>query len=179
MPEDKNCKLLQPSRSSDKKKKKKKKKRKKANASTTPPDNTDKPQVVSLPPETLPVSLLPPLSPGQHRAQLPMLRATSQKDEDRLTGSARKRKKHPKGSPVLLTATNKTSGSGELDIQARESLRWEGLLDDPQAEEKRMELYRANRRQRYIAHRDSLLKEPQGALRPTFPQGEQREKGFD
>ncbi|XP_078122570.1 uncharacterized protein LOC144528040 [Sander vitreus] len=176
MPEDKNCKLLQPSRSSDNKKKKK---RKKAKASTTPPDNTDKPQVVSLPPETSPVSLLSPLSPGQPRAQLPKLSATSKKDGDWLTGSAGKSKKHPKGSPALLTATNKTSGSGELGAQARESLRWEGVLDDPQAEEKRLELYRANRRQRYIAHRDALLKEPQGALRPTFPQGEQREKGFD
>lgn len=41
MPEDKNCKLLQSSRSSDKKKKKKKK-RSKATASTTPPENEGK-----------------------------------------------------------------------------------------------------------------------------------------
>lgn len=70
-------------------------------------------------------------------------------------------------SPALLTSTTKTSGVGPLSAQARESLRWEGVLEDPQAEEKRLELYRANRRQRYIAHRDTLLKETQGALRQT------------
>lgn len=57
----------------------------------------------------------------------------------------------------------------ELSTQARDSLRWEGALEDPQAEEERMELYRANRRQRYISHREALLKESQCALRQTFP----------
>ena len=77
-------------------------------------------------------------------------------------------------------AANRTSGGGtpaasELSNQARESLRWEGALEDPQAEEKRLELYRANRRQRYITHRDSVLRESQDALRRTFPK-ERREK---
>ncbi|XP_033502645.1 uncharacterized protein LOC117269602 [Epinephelus lanceolatus] len=166
MPEDKNCKVLQPSRSSDNKKKKTQKKRKKATVSTTPPENTEKPQAVSLPPEASLMSVLPLQSPGQLQTQLPKLRATSRKDGERLAGSGQRSKKHPKGSPDLLTVTNKASG--ELSTQARESLRWEGVLEDPQAEEKRLELYRANRRQRYIAHRDALLKESQVALRQTF-----------
>ncbi|XP_044079086.1 protein LIAT1 [Siniperca chuatsi] len=183
MPEDKNCKLLQPFRNSDGKNKKKKKKRQKA----TPPENTVKTQAVSLPPETLPVSLLPTQSPDQPLGQLPKLRATSKKDGEQLAGSSRRSKKHPKDSPALLTATNKTSGGGapaqgylaQLSAQARESLRWEGVLEDPQAEEKRLELYRANRRHRYIAHREALVKETRDALRQTFPKEKQREKGFD
>lgn len=130
---------------------------------------TEKPQAVSLPPETSPVSLLPPQSPGQ----LPKIRAASKKDGERLAGSGRRSKRHPKDSPALLT--NKTSGSGELDAQARESLRWEGVLEDPQAEEKRLELYRANRRQRYISHRDALLKD---TLRQTFPKESKEKKAL-
>ncbi|XP_041808710.1 protein LIAT1 [Chelmon rostratus] len=167
MPEDKNCKLLQSSSSSDKKKKKKT--RKKAAASTTLPGSAEKLQAVLLPPETLPVSLLSPQSPGQPRGQPPRLRATSKKDGEQFAGSGRRNKKHPEDSSSPLTATNKTSGSGapvqgyvaELSAQARESLRWEGVMEDPHADEKRLELYRANRRQRYLSHREALLKETQ------------------
>lgn len=63
----------------------------------------------------------------------------------------------------------------ELSAQTRDSLRWVGVLEDPQAEEERLELYRANRRQRYISHREALLKEIQYALRQTFP-NESKEK---
>ncbi|XP_076606981.1 uncharacterized protein LOC143332973 [Chaetodon auriga] len=165
MPEDKNGTLLQSSSRSEKKKKKKKRKR--TTAPTAPPGSTEKPQAVSLPPETPPVSLLPPKCPDQARDQLPRLRATSKKDGEQFAGSSRRSKKHSKDSPSLLTETNKTSGSGapvqgyvaELSAQARESLRWEGVLEDPRAEEKRLELYRANRRQRYLSHREAPLNE--------------------
>lgn len=144
---------------------------------------TEKPQVVSLPPETLSVSLLPPRRSGPSRGQLPKLTTTSKKDGEQLAGSGRRSKKHLKDSPSLLTATNQTCGSGtlaqgnvdELSAQTRDSLRWVGVLEDPQAEEKRLELYRANRRQRYISHREALLKEIQYALRQTFP-NESKEK---
>ena len=145
---------------------------------------TEKPQAVCLPPETSPQSpgQLPPQSPGQlppqspaqlppqSPGQLPRIRATSRKD----AGSSRRSKRHPKDSPAALL-TNKTGG-GELDDQARDSLRWEGVLEDPQAEEKRLELYRANRRQRYISHRDALIKD---TLRQTFPKESKEERGFD
>lgn len=64
------------------------------------------------------------------------------------------------------------------ELSAKDSLRWEGVLEDPQAEKKRLELYRANRRQRYIAHREVLLKETQDSLRQTFPKKSTEKKAF-
>lgn len=142
---------------------------------------TDNPQAASLPPETPLVSLLAPQSPGRSPGRLPKLRAASKKNGERRACSGRRSTKHLKDSPAPLTVTNQTRGGGdagggtvqgyvaELSTQARDSLRWEGALEDPQAEEERMELYRANRRQRYISHREALLKESQCALRQTFP----------
>ncbi|XP_065429306.1 protein LIAT1 [Chrysemys picta bellii] len=52
----------------------------------------------------------------------------------------------------LLSASN-TSGSTqtEQDIsdQINESLRWDGILEDPAAEEERLRIYKLNRRKRY------------------------------
>ncbi|XP_034462365.1 protein LIAT1 [Hippoglossus hippoglossus] len=176
MPEQHDCDLLQSNSPCDSKKKKKKKKGKRNTASIGPPENTrqEKPHTMPLHPETLPVSLLTPQSAAQPRAPLPKLPAAGKKGGEQSAGSGTRSKKHPKNSPAPLTAANKTSGSGapavsELSNQARESLRWEGALEDPQAEEKRLELYRANRRQRYITHRDTVLRESQDAQRWTFP----------
>ncbi|XP_037125827.1 protein LIAT1 [Syngnathus acus] len=47
-----------------------------------------------------------------------------------------------------------------LEMQGRECLRWEGVLQDPQAEEERLEVYRASRRHRYVAQRDAELADP-------------------
>ncbi|KAM9781118.1 neurofilament heavy polypeptide-like [Syngnathus typhle] len=47
-----------------------------------------------------------------------------------------------------------------LEMQERECLRWEGVLQDPQAEEERLEMYRASRRRRYVAQRDAELADP-------------------
>lgn len=118
----------------------------------------------SMPPEMV-ASLPPPQSPAQPRGQLPKLKATRKKDGKRVSNSGCKRKKkHPKDSSGPLK--NKSTFSGEAELspgQAEESLRWEGELEDPQAEEMRLELYRANRRKRYIAHRQALLKDKQVA----------------
>ncbi|XP_047463483.1 protein LIAT1 [Mugil cephalus] len=159
MPEDKNCKLIQAPRSSDQKKKKKKKTRKKGTASSTALDNTEKPQAGSSP--------VSPQTSGQPQGQLLKLTAAGKKNG--LPGSGRGKKRH-KDSPALLTESQKSnmSGSQGLSVQARESLRWEGVLQDPQAEAKRLDAYRANRRQRYIAHRETLIKETQVALRQTY-----------
>lgn len=80
------------------------------------------------------------------------------KDGGKHSGSGGRRKKHSKKSETMLTPRNRASGcSGPvLDV---ESLRWEGVLEDPQAEEERLEVYRANRRQRYVSHREALLRE--------------------
>lgn len=106
---------------------------------------TGKPQGVSSLPETLRVSTLPPQHLGDN------------------TTSRRKDGEHL-GSKALLTLTSKTGGGGapaeghtdDVSVQSQESLRWEAALEDPQAEERRLELYRADRRQRYISHRDRL-----------------------
>lgn len=45
----------------------------------------------------------------------------------------------------------------EASSQTQESLRWEGVLDDPIAEAERLEVYKANRRKRYMAFKQALL----------------------
>lgn len=43
-----------------------------------------------------------------------------------------------------------SAGAGEgLCAQLSESLRWDGVLEDPQAERERLQVYRVNRRKRY------------------------------
>ncbi|XP_062262489.1 protein LIAT1 [Platichthys flesus] len=164
-----------------KKKKKKKRSRKRNTASISPPENTREEKPHTVHPENLPVSVLSPQSAAQPRAPLPKITAAGKKGGEQSAGGGTRSKKHPKNSPAPPTAANKTSSSEaqagpELSSQARESLRWEGALEDPQAEEKRLELYRANRRQRYITHRDTVLKESQDALTWTFPKERGRKR---
>ncbi|KAL2094592.1 hypothetical protein ACEWY4_009311 [Coilia grayii] len=45
----------------------------------------------------------------------------------------------------------------EVRLESLESLRWEGVLDDPEAEARRLEVYKANRRKRYLAARQLQL----------------------
>ncbi|XP_030010861.1 protein LIAT1 [Sphaeramia orbicularis] len=177
MAEDKNSEQLQPPKTMDcKKKKKKKKKRKKAPASNTPPKHTEKPHTVSVPPETSPVSLLTPVYPPQGRP--PRLKTASRKDGERLGSSGRTSEKKPsKDSPTDRTSTApKQDRVEEPSPRTRESLRWEEVLEDPQAEEERLELYRANRRQRYMAHREMMLREAYAALRQTVHKEKSEEK---
>ncbi|XP_072518404.1 protein LIAT1 [Salminus brasiliensis] len=59
-------------------------------------------------------------------------------------------------------------GKTELSSQVQESLRWEGVLEDPAAEMKRLEVYRANRRKRYMASRQTLSENVQVGLGPNI-----------
>lgn len=59
---------------------------------------------------------------------------------------------------MLLAGKNGADGCG-CPLLGGESLRWEGMLEDRRAEEERLEVYRANRRQRYVSHREALLRE--------------------
>lgn len=158
MPEDKTCKLPQPQ------KKRKKKKKQKAEVPNSLRKDTDEPHPV--PSEPLPVSLLPAVGPP--RGQLPKLKTPLRKDSEKHRGGSRKSKKP---SLSLLGLVCKSSGSPvqsymtQLSAQARDSLRWEGMLDNPQEEEDRQEVYRANRRQRYIAHREMQLRETEEVLK--------------
>lgn len=89
---------------------------------------------------------------------LPILIPFSPKDGGKHSGSGGRCKKHSKKSKVLFTPRNGSSGCGD-QVLGVESLRWEGVLKDPQAEEERLEVYRASRRQRYVSHREALLRE--------------------
>ncbi|XP_058270978.1 protein LIAT1 [Hemibagrus wyckioides] len=52
----------------------------------------------------------------------------------------------------------------DVSSQTQESLRWEGVLDDPVAEAERLEVYKANRRKRYMAFKQTLLENTKVAL---------------
>lgn len=88
-----------------------------------------------------PVSLLPSLTPG------------GKKSRELIGGSSCRKKKLSETPPDLLTPTD--GGAAAEGGQSRESLRWEGVLEDREAEERRLEVYRANRRRRYVAHREA------------------------
>ncbi|XP_072301594.1 protein LIAT1 [Eucyclogobius newberryi] len=126
-------------------KRKKKKKRQKADSSSSPKD-ADKPHpALPVPP------VLPTISPP--RPPPPGLKSTPKQGSEK--GGRRKR------SPASLLSLLGRSGASpvqsflsRLSGPARESVRWEGALDDPLKEEQRLEVYRANRRQRYVRHRE-------------------------
>lgn len=52
----------------------------------------------------------------------------------------------------------------EAVSQTQDSLRWEGVLGDPIAEAERLEVYKANRRKRYMALRQALLENAKTVL---------------
>ncbi|XP_055004236.1 protein LIAT1 [Boleophthalmus pectinirostris] len=151
MPDDKNSKP--PPQPQKKKKKKNNKKKSKSDSSTSPKD-ADKP----LP---APASSVPPVlsTIGPPRPPLPKLKSTPKKDSER---GSRKSKKSPMS---LFSLVCKSGGSpvqsflSQLSVPARESVRWEGKVDDPLMEEQRLEVYRANRRQRYLTHREMEQRE--------------------
>lgn len=109
-------------------------------------------------PKTLLGSPAPFECSNQPEVLPPKLRPLSMQDGGKHSGNGGRRKKHSKKAETSLTPRNGTSGcSGQ--VLGVESLRWEGMLEDPQAEEERLEVYRANRRQRYVSHREALLRE--------------------
>lgn len=52
----------------------------------------------------------------------------------------------------------------EASGQTPESLRWDGILDDPVAEAERLEVYKANRRKRYMAFKQAVLENAKAVL---------------
>lgn len=72
-----------------------------------------------------------------------------------------------RASTPLSTASSTISLVAEgIVTQSNESLRWNGILDDPVAEEERLSSYRLNRRQRYNAClQKSLPPEPSLTLK--------------
>ncbi|KAA0720329.1 hypothetical protein E1301_Tti012363 [Triplophysa tibetana] len=71
--------------------------------------------------------------------------------------------KNPKVlSEVTLVLTEKDKS--DLTYQEQDSLRWEGVLEDPVAEAQRLEMYKTNRRKRYLASKLAFLQNNQTAL---------------
>ncbi|CAL1573147.1 unnamed protein product [Knipowitschia caucasica] len=119
--------------------KKKKKKKKSRKSDSTSPKDADKPE----PPVLL--SITPPQPP------LPKLKASPKKDSKK---GSRKSKK-----PLLLApGSSVESFLSRLSGEARETVRWEGALEDPEMEEQRLEVYKANRRERYVQEREGKYK---------------------
>ncbi|XP_020564397.1 protein LIAT1 [Oryzias latipes] len=171
VPEDRNFKLIQSDKITQKKKKRKGKKKQKQGikgSSSTIPENKDKRLSSEISP------LLCPQEQTQIQEQLPKPKASKKKNAKPGSGCSQKSKTHQKDSQAMVELTDDTSSSRAmahetgLGMQARESLRWEGVLQDPQEEAKRLEQYRANRRQRYIAHREALLKDTQQPSREAL-----------
>lgn len=74
----------------------------------------------------------------------------------RRTPKKEERKAPSSSSSSVASSSNPVQ---ELSDQINESLRWEGVLDDPLAEEERIRQYKANRRRRYMlaANADSKV----------------------
>lgn len=96
--------------------------------------------------------------------------AEKSSDPNHAKGHAKERsaRKCRKGK-TAQAAVEETPGADKEDemeasSQAQESLRWEGVLDDPIAEAKRLEVYKANRRIRYMAFKQTLLEHAKVAL---------------
>ncbi|KAJ1185844.1 hypothetical protein NDU88_002631 [Pleurodeles waltl] len=74
-------------------------------------------------------------------------------DKGSCTKKASRRTAKKDERKALSSSSSSASSSHpvqELSDQINESLRWEGVLDDPLAEEERIRQYKANRRRRYL-----------------------------
>lgn len=171
---DKECKLLLLPRNTVTKEKRTKKKdkgkqsnlSKKRGHSSTPQnsDDTDKPQPrASLAHEATTTTTQKPAPPEESRDQLVRVKGRVKHGEGVI-----RRTRIPKEVTGAITSRMEKNTSGaapsqgggvEISAQARESLRWEGVLEDPLAEEKRLEVYKANRRQRYLLQRQAQITE--------------------
>lgn len=72
---------------------------------------------------------------------------------------------------AILTTTTQ-------EVVYNESLRWEGVLNDPAAEEERIREYKINRRKRYLLaaqksvhNSEALLQEPKGPFQTVYNKG--------
>uniref|UniRef100_A0A672GB49 Uncharacterized protein n=1 Tax=Salarias fasciatus TaxID=181472 RepID=A0A672GB49_SALFA len=97
------------------------------------------------------------------------------KKSSRGSTGEKKAEKKPHRKPPAEARRAGGGGDEELCARAKESLRWEGVLQDPQAEAQRLERYRAGRRLRYAAHREAVLRETHNTFRQTVS-GEQSER---
>ncbi|XP_062341800.1 protein LIAT1 [Osmerus eperlanus] len=186
MREREDCKLLLLPKNTETKEKraKKKEKKKQTNASkkrghsSTPQnsDDTEKPQPRTSQAQEASPPLATPTSPPLPEESTDQ--SVTVKGRLRHGDGARRRTRLPKEGKTPSEMSSVTGAPSqacvvEISAQVKESLRWEGVLEDPLAEEKRLEVYRANRRQRYLVHRQALIA---GAKTPVLNQDSNRDK---
>lgn len=70
----------------------------------------------------------------------------------------------PKNPKVLSEVAPVLTEEDKSDLTYQDSLRWDGVLEDPVAEAQRLEVYRANRRKRYLALKQAFLQNNQTGL---------------
>lgn len=90
-----------------------------------------------------------------------LIRAKGQAKE-RSARKCRKGKTTP--TAVEETPSPDKEDKTRASSQTQESLRWEGVLDDPVAEAERLEVYKANRRKRYMAFKQAVLENAKAVL---------------
>lgn len=76
----------------------------------------------------------------------------------------RERKSCKSKNPKVLSEVapvSREEDKSDLTYQEQDSLRWDGVLEDPVAEAQRLEVYRANRRKRYLASKQAFLQNNQ------------------
>ncbi|XP_057677270.1 protein LIAT1 [Corythoichthys intestinalis] len=156
MSEEENQKLKNASSWDDKKKKKRKKrkKRKKVDTPQSPPQLPDEANPVVKAPEVVQVTTVP-------RGQMSKRRGACKKNKEP--------PREPQPNHTKAESPVEEPEVAELDMQVRECLRWEGVLEDPWAEQERLEEYRANRRRRYAAQRDAWPATSPGPNRTPLP----------
>ncbi|XP_041949776.1 protein LIAT1 [Alosa sapidissima] len=146
-PHSDNNEKITPDKNKCKKKKKKEKTsdsdKKKANKSNR---GTHKEDDSSSPPNSEDTDKQPP--DAKSSSSLPKGGQTKSKTSKR---SKKLKKSVSNQETALAPSAEKTKA--EVSTESLESLRWEGVLDDPQAEAERLEVYKANRRKRYLAAR--------------------------
>ncbi|XP_036379650.1 protein LIAT1 [Megalops cyprinoides] len=165
---EKACHGLPASEVKDREKRKKKKKdttkdkKKAANSSkkrghsSTPSnsDDTDKPLSEPV------ISTSPVRTRAEpERTGTPQAKLTGQPRPRGEKGTRKNRRKQEEESvpePAVAPPTASPQEEASLSSSAQESLRWEGVKEDPAEEEQRLEIYRANRRRRYLFAQQGL-----------------------
>ncbi|XP_062392953.1 protein LIAT1 [Sardina pilchardus] len=145
---------ITPDKNKCKKKKKKEKTsendKKKANKSNR---ETQKGDDSSSPPNSEDTDKQPSDAKSSSSSSLPI---GGSQAKSKTSKRSKKLKKSVSNQETAL-APSAEKAKAEVSTESLESLRWEGVLDDPQAEAERLEVYKANRRKRYLAARQLQL----------------------
>ncbi|XP_020323521.1 protein LIAT1 [Oncorhynchus kisutch] len=104
---------------------------------------------------------------GSSTRSKPTLKSSnSKKTKARSLTSLRNNKSQREAMKHEETLTRPDTGTHQAPLSwdqagqndpARESLRWDGVLEDPVAEAERIEVYKANRRKRYLASQQGVM----------------------